>query len=513
MVGKKINPWVVVLVVMLPSCLELLDTGILNVVLPNIAASYGVTTQNSTWTLTAYLVASAIVLPISGWFSEIFGRKNYFFANIIIFGIGTVGCFFAPNFLIFLLCRIIQGFSGAGLLPPAQAIIYEAFEGNEKLKSIGQAVFAMGLITAPALGPMLGGYIASNYQWHDIYIIYFPIIIVGAILVYFFLQDNRESAIKSGKKIPIDYIGLALLIIGLGTLQIFLSNGQEDNWFQSTEIRVLCVTSIVSLIALVWWELKCPKPLLKLSIFKIRNVMPSVIVIFVAGLLIYGVNLIIPQYLQSILGFSAQDAGTVLSEAGLFSIFSMPFVAFGVIRFGFKKTMIFGIVLAGISVFMMTKFSPTMSASTAFDARVILSMGFGFIMMPCNMAAMAFITVKEDYDNVSGMLNLSRSMGGSLGIAIIETVIARMAQKHQFYLTEHINPFNPNFQQLLHGLQAKGLTYVQSMDVISKLILQQAYALAYANGFQWCFIMTVVLIPIVLFLVKDKKGGKISLGE
>jgi MFS transporter, DHA2 family, multidrug resistance protein len=498
-----INPYLVALVVMLPTALEVLDTSIANVVLPYIAGDLGVSVEKSSWILTCYLVSNAIILPITGWLSHTLGRKRYFLLSIFVFTLSSLLCGMSTSLNQLLFFRILQGLGGGGLLPLSQAILLEHFPN--KKRSIGMGIYGMGVILAPIFGPMLGGWIADNYSWHWIFLINIPVGIVSIFLVYTFIQEKAGTA---KNKIKIDYIGLAILSLGIAALQILLDKGQNYDWFSSKFILALAVIATISLIFIIYWELKTPNPVIDLRMLKDRNFAISTVAMFAVGMSFYAVTEAIPLLLQTLMGYTAFLSGLVIAVAGTVVLFGMPTAGILSSKFNPKYIIIAGWGLTIVALYSMTRFNLQVNFGTIAEARSLMGLGTSLIFVPIN--AIAFMYIANDkIEYGTGLINLMRNIGGSVGISFVNTVVSRGSQVHQNYLVKNITPLNPAFNKTVNYFKAEfNTTTTEAYQMVYLEIQQQAGMLSYLDAFR--YLMIILLFTTVLLFFLKTKTSKVT---
>jgi DHA2 family multidrug resistance protein len=502
------HPWVLAGAVMIAPFMEVLDTTITNVALPHIAGNLSASADESTWVLTSYLVSNAIVLPLGGWFSSLFGRKQFYLACVILFTSASFMCGLAPNIELLVFYRILQGAGGGALQPIAQSILVESFPKEKR--GMAMALFGVCVVVAPVIGPTLGGWITDNYNWRWVFFINVPIgmlaVFLGTLLVHNPPYLVRK---KLGQNFTIDYVGLGFIAVGLGALQILLDKGEREDWFNSHFIVTLSVISAVCLISAVFWELRQQHPVVKLAILKDRNFAISVFFMFVLGFVLYGSTALLPLFLQSLLGYSAMDSGMVLSPGGIIVMVSMPLVGFLISKIQAKWLIIFGSVFGAIGLFMATGFTTQISYSNAVWSRNVMSMGLGFLFIPINTVAYYYVA-KADTDNASGLINLARNLGGSFGISLSITLLSQRMQFHQSRLVEHVTETTPAYQQYLANIQAMfvqqgadlATATIKAKALIYGFVQQQAAMLAYIDVF-WVFgWMFLLMIPLVFLMKK-----------
>ncbi len=506
--SRSVNKWIIAITVILPTFIEVMDTSVVNVSLPHIQGSLSAGVDEVTWVLTSYLVSNAIIIPITGWLAGIFGRKNYLLFSLVIFTGSSVACGSAPSLEVLILARILQGLGGGGLQPLSQAILLETFPQREH--GMAMAVFGMGVVFAPILGPVVGGWITDNWSWRWVFYINLPIGILAILLTMAFIHD--PPYIKK-KKISVDYWGLGLLTVGLGSLQIVLDKGEREDWFESSFIVTLAIISAVCLIAFVIVELRSKNPVVNLRIFRDRSFTLGNIIMFTGFFCIFGSIVLLPLYLQQLMGYTAFWAGLVLGPGGIASLLVMP-VAGNLMKRGFKAhyLLALGIILIDISFFMMSRFNLYADFVSIAIPRIVLGFGMGLFFVPLGAATYVNIP-KEETGNASGIFNLLRNLGGSFGTATGTTVLSQRSQFHQNFLVEHVTPFNPALQQKIYKLsQIFGIQHPsvveqkKGLSLVYYEVLRQASMLGFNDAF-WVFgVMTIFLIPMAMLM----KGAKAS---
>ena len=485
---------------MFPTFIEIMDTSVVNVSLPHIQGSLNAGLDEVTWVLTSYLVSNAIIIPISGWLAGIFGRKRYLIFSLILFTGSSVICGAAPSLMILVLFRVIQGIGGGGLQPLSQAILLESFPKEEH--GMAMAFFGMGVVLAPILGPVAGGWITDTMSWRWIFYVNLPAGIMAVILIMLFIRD--PSYIRR-RYLRIDRWGLFFLSIGLGSLQIVLDKGQRDDWFNSHFILYLSLVAALALTAFVIVELRTPHPVVNLKIFLDRSFSTGSLIMFAGFLTLFGSLVLLPLYVQRLLNYTALWAGLVLGPGGMTSFFIMPLAGVLMKKGVSARTLLAsGLISVTYAEWLMSGFNLDASFWAVVWPRVIMGAGIGLFFVP--LAAATFATVsKEDMGNASGIFNLLRNIGGSFGIAISTTVLARRSQLHHLFLIEHITPYNQTFQRYNDLIQQwlsghhPGLSFGHGpLALIYQEILRQAEMLAFNDTFWLLAWLTAVLVPLTL---------------
>src|SRR5437879_4792660 len=510
-----VNPWVIAIAVTLATFMEVLDTSIANVALPHIAGSLSAGQDESTWVLTSYLVSNAIVLPLSGWLSSIVGRKNFYMGCVALFTISSFLCGLAPNLAVLIICRVLQGIGGGGLQPSEQAILADTFPPAKR--GMAFAVYGMAVVTAPAIGPTLGGWITDNFTWRWIFFINIPVGILSILLTSRLIQDPPYFRRRKRSETHIDYIGLGFVALGLGTLQVVLDKGQREDWFESNFIVILSVIAALSLIFVIFWEWKQKDPIIDLHLFRDRTFGISNLLMFMLGFALLGSTLLLPLFSQTLLGYTAQQAGLALMPGGFAIILLLPLVGFLLSRYTPRWLLMFGLIVLSYSLFHMTKFNLQIDFRTVAEARVLQAVGMAFLFVPINTAAYAFLP-REKNNAASGLMNLARNIGGSVGISLVTTMLARRAQHHQANLAAHLSGSNPTFQAMLQStarmLESRGFSPVDAMHraygLVQGNLFRQANMLAYIDDFWLLGAAILGMIPLVFLMKRARPGGEVA---
>src|SRR5467141_3699816 len=471
----KYNPWLIAVVVALAAFMEVLDTSIANVALPYMGGNLGASNDQSTWVLTSYLVSNGIVLPISGWLAGALGRKRFFMTCLFLFTASSLLCGLAPSLGLLLLFRVLQGAGGGGLQPMAQAILADTFPPQQR--GLAFALYGITAVTAPTIGPTLGGWITFNYSWRWIFFINLPVGVATMFLVYRFVEDPPYLARLKAAGVKLDYIGIALLALGIGALQVLLDKGQEDDWFGSRFITTLVVVATVCLISLVIWEWFQKTPIIDVRMFKSFNFASWNLMMFTLGILLFSSLVLMPQFLQRVLGYTDQLARFALSAGGLVLLFEMPIMGQLTTKIQARYLIAFGWLALSIAMFYSTKrIDLQISFNAAVWLRITQVIGLGFLFVPITLVAYIGISPEKN-NSVAGIVNFMRNMGSSVGTSIVTTLIARRSQFHQARLVEYARPDNPNFQNSANGLAERfahaGLGTVEAHN--------RAYAQIYRN--------------------------------
>ncbi len=446
----KYNPWLIAVVVALAAFMEILDTSIANVALPYISGGLGSSQDQGTWVLTTYLVANAIVLPISGWFSSIIGRKKFFMICISLFTVSSVMCGIAPTLPFLLMARAFQGIGGGGLQPMAQAIMADVFPPEKR--GLAFSVYGLTAVVAPALGPTLGGWITDNYSWHWIFLINLPVGLVALALVYQLVEDPPFFRRKRLGESRFDYLGFSALALGVAALQIVLDKGQEDDWLQSNFILTLAIIAIGCLSFLVVWEWFEKDPIVDVKLFKYFNFATSTMMMLFIGIVYFSSTVLMPQFLQVLLGYTAENAGLVVSLGAALLLVELPIVGFLTSKFPAKYLMAFGWLMLSCGLYASVKLlNLEISFGVAAFIMVMQYLPLAFLFIPATTAAYIGVP-QEKGDSVAGLINFARNIGSSIGTSIAQTILARKAQFHQERLSAHTAMGDPNFHSLLNSL-------------------------------------------------------------
>src|SRR5271163_4954435 len=511
----SINPWVIAVTVTLATFMEVLDTSIANVALPHIAGSLSAGQDESTWVLTSYLVSNAIVLPLSGWLSSVVGRKNFYMGCVALFTVSSFLCWFAPNLTVLIICRVLQGAGGGGLQPSEQSILADTFEPAKR--GMAFAVYGIAVVSAPAIGPTLGGWITDNFTWRWIFFINIPVGILSLLLTSRLIQDPPYLKRRKLSETKIDYVGLGFVALGLGALQIVLDKGQRDDWFESHFILILSIIAATALIFVVIWEWRHKDPIIDLHLFRDRTFAVSNLLMFMLGFALLGSTLLLPLFMQTLLGYTAEQSGLALMPGGFTIILLLPLVGFLLSRYSPRWLLLFGLVVLSSSLFHMAGFDLDMDFRTAATARVFQAAGMAFLFVPINTAAYAFLP-REKNNAASGLMNLGLNIGGSFGISLVTTMLDRRTQVHLNYLSQRLSASNPAFQAMMKGatraMQAHGSSATfatqQAYALVEATLQRQAAMLAYLDDFRLLAICILAMVPLVFLMKKGKPGGGLA---
>ena len=511
------NPYLVAITVTLATFAEVLDSSIANVALPHIAGTLGATYEEATWVLTSYLVSSAIVLPVSGWLSNFIGRKRFYMLCVALFTASSVLCGFAPSLTFLIVARIIQGAGGGGLQPSEQAILADSFPPEKR--GMAFALYGMAVVVAPAVGPTLGGWITDNYSWHWIFFINLPVGLLSLFLTQRMVEDPPWIKERKGSSISIDYIGLALIVVGVGCFQVLLDKGQQDDWFASPFITAMAWIGFPTLVAFFLWEWYHDHPIVDVRLLQNRNFGTAVFFSFVLGIVLFGSTVLIPQFLQTSLGYTAERAGMALSPGGLALMVMMPIAGILTSRKGVDPRVLvsIGFFTMAMTLRMMTIVYPGIDFKTMVLLRMVQVLPMAFIFIP--ISTLNYIGVPIEKNNqVSGMSNFARNIGGSIGTSFLGIFQSRQNQTHQNMFAAHTSHGDPNFENMVAGL--KSLFMSQGFDAVvaSKKALAMVYqtmhaqanALSFQNSFFVMSMLVLVLVPLPFIMRKPKPGVKVG---
>ncbi|HEY1793926.1 MAG TPA: DHA2 family efflux MFS transporter permease subunit [Opitutaceae bacterium] len=490
------NPWLIAVIVSMATFMEVLDTSIANVSLDHIAGSLAASFDESTWVLTSYLVSNAIILPISGWLSRVVGRKRFYMICVGLFGASSLLCGLAPSLGWLVVFRILQGFGGGGLAPSEQSILADSFPPERRGQAF--ALYGVAVVVAPTLGPTLGGIITDNLSWRWIFLINIPVCLLSLVLSGMMLSDppavrkDREEALKGGLRI--DLLGFILVAVGLGCLQVVLDKGTEDDWFASDFILTFTIVSIISLAALVYWELTTDEPIVDIPLMRSRSFSASMGVMFVTGFILISTTQMLPQFLQSIMGYTATKAGLALTLGGLATLVTMPMAGALLHRVQPKHLIIFGLSVEVLAFLYLKTFNTQVSFGYASLGRVIQGIGLPFLFVPITTVSYAGLPPDKS-NNASALVNTMRNLGGSFGISVAVGVLADRTQFHHARLAERATLFTRH--------PAAGA----AMALFAQQVDRQAQMWSYIDVFVLLAIMAAVAIPLTFVLQNVKPGG------
>jgi DHA2 family multidrug resistance protein len=488
---RHVNKWIVALTVMVPTLIEIIDTSIVNVSLDHIRGALSAGTNEATWAISSYLLSNAIVIPMSGWLSRLFGRKRYQIGSIALFTLSSFMCGSAWSLESLIFFRVVQGLAGGGLVPVSQAILLEAFPRKEH--GMAMALFGVGAMFGPIVGPLLGGIITDTWSWRWIFYINIPIGILAIFLSILFIHDPPYM---KRQKMGIDYTGFALLAVGLGSLQYILDTGQRSDWFGSETIVTFTIISAVALTLLVINEKYHEHPIVNLSLFRDRSFTSGCIVMFFVFFNLFGSIVLLPIFLQALMGYTSFHAGLVMGPGGLAALLAMPIVGKLVSKVNPKGILAVGIIICSGTTYAMSLFNMQTDFWTFVWPRVTLGIGMACIFIPTTTLTLSHIP-KEKMGEATSIYNMVRNLGGSMGIAFAFTMAARRAQFHQVRLVENLTPLNPNY--LMMKAKATALLSGRGADVppdgaIYRELILQSNMLGFNDAF---FVVAVTLISVL----------------
>jgi MFS transporter, DHA2 family, multidrug resistance protein len=505
---KPVNPWLVAIAVMFATFMEVLDTTVVNVSLPHIASSMSATTEEATWALTSYLVANAIVLPMTGWLASTFGRKRLLMLSTAGFTLASFLCGAAPNLASLVVFRVIQGMTGGALQPLSQAVLLESFTPQDRGKAMG--FWGLGVVVAPILGPVFGGWLTENYSWRWIFYINLPVGIVSLIMTRLFVFDPRYLRRESQ---GIDYWGMGMLVVGIGALQYVLDKGQQADWFASTAIVTLSVIAVVTLVALVVHQLVIKHPIIDLHLFRDRSYATGVFLMTVLGFVLYGSLVLLPVMLQTLFSYSSLEAGKAMAPRGVGSLLVMPIVGYLTAHIDPRKMLSIGLAVGGVTLLWLGQLNLNAGYWDIFWPQFLQGAGMALLFVPLTTVAMATIP-RERMGYATSLFNLMRNLGGSVGIAVTGTILQRQRQVIGTSLGTHISAYDPltqsMFEQIKNGMIAAGADVVTATQrayvVLHGLLIQQASMVSFVMLFRLLGALFLLMLPMVLLMRRPRSG-------
>lgn len=508
------NPWMIALAVMLATFLEVLDTTIAAVSLQHIAGGLSATYDEATWVLTTYLVSNAVVLPSSGWFGARFGRKRFLLACLLIFTAANFFCGLAVSLPMLLVMRIIQGAGGGALQPISQAILIESFPKEQQGRAMG--LYGLGVVVAPVIGPVLGGWITDNYSWRWIFYIKVPLGLLAFWLISKYVQD--PPWVRKARAGKLDSLGFGFMALWLGCQEIFLDKGQEDDWFGSHFITLMILLAVLGLIFFVVRELKTRKPVVDLRVLRNRNFGFGSLLMGGVGALLYGMTTIVPIFLETLLGYPAYQSGVAMIPRGVGSLIAMPIAGKLAEKMDGRLLVAAGFVMFGWSTYSLSRMSLDISPWTLLWPLFMNGVAVGFLFVPLNVVSLGGLRL-EEMNNATGIYNLMRNVGGSVGISAVSTLLARRSQVHQLMMVEHLSPVSFSFRNRLAGLtrylqvhSTGGLPDARhrSASMLYHLLLQQSYLWAFVDIFEWTTVLCGACLLLIVLLKRTRARGHIS---
>jgi DHA2 family multidrug resistance protein len=511
--AKIFSPWIVAMVVTIGTFMEVLDTSIANVALPHIAGGLSASLDEGAWVLTSYLVANAVVLPISGWLSSIMGRKNYYLTSVLLFTVFSAACGMAPTLGALVVFRVLQGLAGGGLQPSVQAILADSFSPQKR--GMAMALYTVAILVAPVLGPTAGGWITDNYSWRWIFYINIPVGMLCVFLTRIVLQDppHMKAARERARKLSVDWTGLSLIALGLATLEIVLDKGQELDWFGSQFITIFASISVLAIAGAIYWELKTDNPIVNLRLLKERNFLTCCILILGLYATLYAATYLLPLFMQQMMNYDATTAGFALSPAGLFTMAEVPIVGLLLTRgFDPRKLAFLGLIVLAASFWWMSSLNLDVAERDLVLPRILQVLGIGIITVPISTVIFRFIP-KTESSQAAGLYALMRNEGGSIGIAFVSTMLQRRAQLFQQNLGQHITPSTAMAQQFLDAPAAGNAADHAYLGMASlyNAMQRQAMLLSYMNQFQMLCAVILCMVPLIFFLKRPPAQKNIEL--
>jgi MFS transporter, DHA2 family, multidrug resistance protein len=506
---RTINPWLIAISVMFSTFMEVLDTTVVNVSLPHIAGSLSASIDEATWALTSYLVANAIILPMTGWLASVFGRKRLLMASVVGFTVASFLCGLAPTLGSLIVFRIIQGATGGALQPLSQAVLLEAFPPHERGKAMG--FWGLGIVTAPILGPVLGGWLTDSYSWRWVFYINIPVGIASIVMTKLFIFDPAYLKREVQK---VDYWGIGMLTVGIGALQIVLDKGQQEDWFASSFITMMAIISAVTLVTLVVHELRTEHPIVDLRVFKERSYAVGVFLMTVVGFVLYGSLVLLPIMLQTLLGYPSLQAGIAMAPRGIGSFFMMPAVGIMTGKFDARKLLTIGLMVGGGTLLWLSKLNLQAGYWDFFWPQLLQGAGLSLLFVPLTTVAMDSIP-RERMGNATSLFNLMRNIGGSIGIAVTGTMVARSQQATTAVLGSNVNIYDPASQSIFAQMQAAfmaaGADAVTATNrayaALFGMVQRQASIVSFVDLFQILGFVFFAMVPLVLLMKRPRSGA------
>lgn len=512
----KANPWLIAAAVILATFLEMLDTSVANVALPQMAGSMAASLDDATWVLTSYLVANAIVLPMTGWLSTRFSRKRFIILCTFVFTISSAVCGMATSMSMLITARIIQGAAGGALVPTSQAILMESFP--PKKRGLAMAVYGIGVVVAPILGPVIGGWLTDNYSWRWIFYINIPFGLLAVLLLHLFVEDppylvEAKKHLRGG----LDSVGFIAMAAWLASLQIILDRGQADDWFNAGWICWASVLSVVSMLFFLFWEMRSPHPLVDLRVFKNRTFAVGTLLQFIAGIMFYSITSLVPLFLQGLMNYPSLNSGLAMSLRGIGAVGALVIVGKVSDKIDNRWLLVIGWVFIAYSAFGYGNINMAIAPSTLSSPNIYNGIGLALVMVPVLTISLAGLS-NEQMGNGSGISNLARNIGGSVGISLTTTLVTRGAQAHQTMLVGHFSPYDPEFQQKYQQVMTMLSQYSDSFTAQHRAIqlfygtlLQQSTLLAFVDTFRLLAFTSIACIPFVFLLKKAKSSGGMAM--
>jgi len=516
-----VNPWVIAVTVTLATFMELLDTSIANVSLPHIAGGLSTGQDESTWVLSSYLVANAVVLPLSAWLSRLMGRKNYYVLSVALFTTSSLLCGLAPSLGWLIFFRVLQGVGGGGLAPVEQAILVDTFPKEQRASAF--AVYSIAIVTAPVIGPTLGGWITDSYSWRWVFFINIPIGLLSLLLSSALISDppqfTRERRANKGK-LKVDYIGILLVAVGFGCLEVVLDKGEREDWLQSSFIVAFLVTAVVALAVGVIWELTRKDPVVDLTLLKERNFALASALYFMLFFIVFASTLLVPLMLQNLFGYTATDAGLVLSPGALVIVVLTPLMVMILKKVQPRWMLAIGFMIMAFASFSMTRLDLSGDYNSFVIPRMVLGLGIAFIFVPLNLTAYSYLAPEKN-NRASSVINLFRNLGGSFGVAFVATMLARRSQFHQSVLGAHISAYDQaaggTLRDIMRKLVSAGLppgeALARAQALIYATVQKQSALLSFLDVFWLLCLLSLAAIALVLLLKSVRSDGPAPAGH
>ena len=505
-----VNPWIVAIAVMFATFMEVLDTTVVNVSLPHVAGSLSASIDESTWALTSYLVANAIILPLAGWLARQFGRKRLLMLSVGGFTVASFLCGLAPTLPLLIVFRVIQGTTGGALQPLSQAVMLEAFPPERRGKAM--ACWGLGIVTAPILGPVLGGWLTDSYSWRWVFYINVPVGVISLLMMRRFVFDPSYLREQRGGRI--DWPGIGLLAVGMASLQVFLDKGQEEDWFTSRAMAVLAVVATASLIAFLVQELRTEHPVVDLRVFRVRTYAVGVFLMTVLGFVLFGSLVLLPIMLQTLLGYPALQAGIALAPRGVGSFVAMPVVGALIGRLDARRLLAAGLIGGSVTLYWFSELNLGAGYWDIFWPQIIQGAALACLFVPLTTITMDPIP-REQMGNATSIFNLMRNLGGSFGIAASTALLARHQQTHTNVLGAHVDLYSPQARALLEQMRqafvARGADLAtagqQARAAVWGMVQRQASMLSFTDVFRELAVLFVLLLPLLLLMKSPRRQG------